>query len=98
MQRVADTPRAPNLQKQSAKAPQVDLYSDEKLLLFFQKYADEEDGRKTDVMGIEGIQRLFEDAGLSIEGASPFLLAWICQASEFGVFQQGEFLKLRAYQ
>ena len=61
---------------------------------FFQEYSDDGEGK---VMTMEGIQRLFEDAGISLEGVSPFLLAWVCKAPEFGEFQLDQWEILRPY-
>ncbi len=49
-------------------------------------------------MTAEGVQKLFEDAGLGLEGASPFLLAWVCKAAEFAGFEKDEWERLRDFQ
>lgn len=49
-------------------------------------------------MTAESVQKLFEDAELGLESVSPFLLAWVCKASEFAGFQKDEWERLRQYQ
>lgn len=65
-------------------------YSDGRMIQTFKEYAD--DGK--DVMSSDGMQRLFEDAGISLEGVIPFLLAFTCQAEEFGALRLEEWKHL----
>ncbi|KAG8953924.1 hypothetical protein FRC04_000907 [Tulasnella sp. 424] len=71
------------------------MYSDQRFQTFFQTYADPDDPK---VMGTEGIQRLFEEADLSLETLPPFLLAWVCKSSDFAAFRLEEWQKLKELQ
>ncbi|KAG8989591.1 hypothetical protein FRB90_002169 [Tulasnella sp. 427] len=79
----------------AAPAQDTSMYSDQRFQTFFQTYADPDDPK---VMGTDGIQKLFEEADLSLETAPPFLLAWVCKASDFGAFREDEWGKLKEYQ
>lgn len=51
----------------------------------FDPYVDEDDA---DTMTVEGLGRLCEDAGISMDGAQPLLLSWQLDVSEFGTFKR----------
>ncbi|THV07975.1 hypothetical protein K435DRAFT_174751 [Dendrothele bispora CBS 962.96] len=63
----------------STSAKKSDIYTPAGSLQIFQQYCDEDD---PDVIGPEGLEKLFNDAGISVEGAMPMILAWQLQASE----------------
>lgn len=54
---------------------------------WFSEYADSDDPDKMDG---EGIERLFQDMNLTMEGVAPFVLAWKTEAppSSMGSFQK----------
>ncbi|KIO23428.1 hypothetical protein M407DRAFT_244785 [Tulasnella calospora MUT 4182] len=94
----SDEPIAKKAKANGAIAPPAQdpaMYSDQRFQTFFQTYADPDDPK---VMGTDGIQRLFEEADLSLETAPPFLLAWICKASDFAAFRLEEWQKLKEFQ
>ncbi|KAG8912797.1 hypothetical protein FRC01_004892, partial [Tulasnella sp. 417] len=94
----SDEPIAKKAKANGAIAPPVQdpaMYSDQRFQTFFQTYADPDDPK---VMGTDGIQRLFEEADLSLETLPPFLLAWICKASDFAAFRLDEWQKLKELQ
>ncbi|KAG8996938.1 hypothetical protein FRB93_000608 [Tulasnella sp. JGI-2019a] len=67
-------------------------YTFERLNRTFELYADPEDPK---IMSIEGLQRLFEDAEINMEGVVPLLLAWTCKSEEFGVITLDEWRNLK---
>lgn len=94
----SDEPIAKKAKANGAIAPPVQdpaMYSEQRFQTFFQTYADPDDPK---VIGTDGIQRLFEEADLSLETAPPFLLAWTCKAADFGAFRSEEWQKLKELQ
>ncbi|KAL0577369.1 hypothetical protein V5O48_004621 [Marasmius crinis-equi] len=80
-----------------AKAPaastavsKAELYTPDKALTLFNQYADETD---PEVIGPEGLERLCNDADISMEGVLPLLLAWQLSAKEMGKFSKDEWVK-----
>jgi len=53
----------------------------------FAKYADEDD---PSVIGAEGLETFCGDAGISLEGPEPLILAWLLDASDLGKFSKKE--------
>ncbi|KAG8933949.1 hypothetical protein FRC02_010884 [Tulasnella sp. 418] len=66
-------------------------YTLPRLQSLFAQYADADD---PNVIGTEGLMKLFEDAEISMEGALPFLFAWAVRAENFGTFTKAEWEKL----
>ncbi|KAF9518220.1 hypothetical protein BS47DRAFT_1276184, partial [Hydnum rufescens UP504] len=69
-------------------------FSESSLIAFFSKYADEEaslDG-EPQTISPEGIMSLCEDAGISLEGVRPILLAWVCKAKKMANIDREEWI------
>jgi hypothetical protein len=64
-------------------------YSSAASTALFDTYADTDE---PDSIGPEGLERLCGDAGVSLEGALPLVLAWQLGASEMGTFKRGEWM------
>lgn len=54
----------------------------------FDQYADEDDNN---VIGVEGMERLCNDASMSMEGALPLLVAWSVSTKALGSITRNEF-------
>jgi len=65
-------------------------YTPARSLSLFQSYVDEDD---SDVIGPEGLEKLCNDAQISVEGALPMILAWQFQTSEMMKIKKDEWIK-----
>jgi len=74
----------------AADPSKVEPYTAARASALFAEYADEDDA---DVMGPEGLERLCSDAGISLEGALPLILAWQLGATEMAKVKKGEWEK-----
>ncbi|THH23151.1 hypothetical protein EUX98_g8026 [Antrodiella citrinella] len=68
----------------------LEPYSPARATDLFAAYADEDD---KDVIGPEGFEKLCSDAGVSLEGALPLILAWQFGATEMAKVKRGEWEK-----
>ncbi|KAG8873606.1 hypothetical protein FRB97_006621 [Tulasnella sp. 331] len=87
--KTAPPPKAAAAQPVPVKEPEYTLT---RLNETFAHYADPNNQK---MMSTEGLQRLFEDAEISMEGVVPLLLAWTCKSEEFGVITLDEWSNLR---
>lgn len=68
----------------------LEPYTPARVSALFAEYADEDD---EDVIGPEGFEKLCSDAGISLEGALPLILAWQLSASEMAKVKKAEWEK-----
>ncbi|KAF7777600.1 hypothetical protein Agabi119p4_3672 [Agaricus bisporus var. burnettii] len=67
-----------------------ELYTPERALALFSVYADPDE---PDVVGPDGFEKLCQDAGLSMDGPVPLLLAWQVEAKEMAKISKEEWTK-----
>ncbi|EKM83100.1 hypothetical protein AGABI1DRAFT_125579 [Agaricus bisporus var. burnettii JB137-S8] len=67
-----------------------ELYTPERALALFSVYADPDE---PDVIGPDGFEKLCQDAGLSMDGPVPLLLAWQVEAKEMAKISKEEWTK-----
>lgn len=78
-------------QTESAPPPTKDEpYTPQRALSFFNAYADPDE---PNAIGPEGFEKLCSDAGLSMEGAMPLILAWQLEAQEMARISKEEWIK-----
>ena len=77
----------PETRKLSKSQLSEENYTPDRAQKLFASYADEDD---PSVIGPEGFERLCADAGISLEGVQPLILAWQLKASEMGKIRQDE--------
>lgn len=65
-------------------------YTPERAADLFSQYADEDDA---DVIGPEGFEKLSTEAGISLEGALPLILAWQLGGTELAKIKKAEWEK-----
>ncbi|GAA6026909.1 hypothetical protein JCM8097_005954 [Rhodosporidiobolus ruineniae] len=84
---VAPVKKKPAAKKKATSKP---LTWDQAFPLWWASFAEDEDA---ETMGGEGIERLFEEMELSMEGVHPFILAWKVKAppGSFGSFRKADF-------
>jgi len=69
--------------------PTGEPYTPQRALALFESYADQDE---PNVVGPEGFERLCGDAGLSMEGSVPLLLAWQMEAKEMAKISKEEWV------
>lgn len=77
--------------KPAEKPPnEEELYTPERALALFSVFADPDE---PDVIGPDGFEKLCQDAGLSMDGPVPLLLAWQVEAKEMAKISKEEWTK-----
>ncbi|GAA5970147.1 hypothetical protein JCM11641_000286 [Rhodosporidiobolus odoratus] len=89
-EKTTSTPRDVAPAKKSPKKPAKKVPFEQAFPAWFASFAEEDNPSK---MGGEGIEKLFEDMDLSMEGAHPFILAWKVKSppGSFGSFNKRDF-------
>ncbi|KAG9318187.1 Cullin binding-domain-containing protein [Chiua virens] len=80
----------PDVSEQAPTVPTRVEYSQQRAQALFNSFADDDD---PDVIGPEGVERLYKEASIPLEGGQPLILAWQFNARELAKLDRSEWLQ-----